>query len=103
MKNHLSSSIKWQPLLSLLLAMVWTPVRAVVVPAGTFYFDNSKLHYSVVKFVYGNDTENVTHIVPLTETDDGRWKFEIGETASGQTHYFFTNSAIDPGVCAARR
>ena len=102
MKNYLSSSIKWQPLLSLLLAMVWTPVRAVVVPAGTFYFDNSKLHYSVVKFVYGNDTENVTHIVPLTETDDGRWKFEIGETASGQTHYFFTNSAIDPGVCSEK-
>ena len=33
------------------LAFVWANAQAVVIPAGTYYFDNRKLIYSIVKFV----------------------------------------------------
>ena len=87
----------WQEMLVLILAFVWADAQAVIVPAGTYYFDNSKVKYSTVKFVYGNDAENVTHILQLTKTDDGLWTFNIGKTIEGQTHYFFTNSALETG------
>ena len=79
------------------LAFVWADAQAVVIPAGTYYFDNSKVNYSTVKFVYGNDAENVTHILQLTKTEEGLWTFNIGKTVEGQTHYFFTNSALETG------
>ena len=87
------------PMLLLALFLVGClKAGAVVVPAGTYYFDNSKLNYAAVKFVYGNDAENVTHIIDLTKAADGRWTFCVGTTATGQTHYFFTNSMMDVGI-----
>lgn len=88
----------WRWLMLSLMVAVWGKAQAVEVPAGTYYFDNSKLKYATVKFVYGNDAEGITHIVELKEMEHGRWTFDITTAASGQTHYFFTNTAIEAGT-----
>lgn len=95
--HHLTSmkTIVW--LLGLLFAAVTTS-HAITVPAGTYYFDNSKLNYRSVKFVFGNDAESTTHILALTETSDGRFIFTIDEDVAGQTHYFFTNTTLPVGT-----
>ena len=88
----------WRGMVFLFLALVLADAQAVVIPAGTYYFDNSKLKYSDVKFVYGNDAESVTHILQMTKTENGLWTFDIAATVEGQTHYFFTNSALEAGL-----
>lgn len=87
----------WRWLMLSLIVLAWSKAMAVDVPAGKYYFDNSKLNYATVKFVYGNDAEDLTHIVQLTKAEDGRWTFDITTEAKGQTHYFFTNSAMGVG------
>ena len=97
MQQNENNILIYQEILMMFLAFVWADAQAVVIPAGTYYFDNSKVNYSTVKFVYGNDAENVTHILQLTKTEEGLWTFNIGKTVEGQTHYFFTNSALETG------
>ena len=97
MQQNENNILIYQEILMMFLAFVWADAQAVVIPAGTYYFDNSKVNYSTVKFVYGNDAENVTHIMQLTKTEEGLWTFNIGKTVEGQTHYFFTNSALETG------
>lgn len=97
MQQNENNILIYQKILMMFLAFVWADAQAVVIPAGTYYFDNSKVNYSTVKFVYGNDAENVTHILQLTKTEEGLWTFNIGKTVEGQTHYFFTNSALETG------
>ena len=97
MQQNENNILIYQEILMMFLAFVWADAQAVVIPAGTYYFDNSKVNYSTVKFVYGNDAENVTHILQLTKTEEGLWTFNIGKTVEGQTHYFFTNAALETG------
>ena len=97
MQQNENNILIYQEILMMFLAFVWADAQAVVIPAGPYYFDNSKVNYSTVKFVYGNDAENVTHILQLTKTEEGLWTFNIGKTVEGQTHYFFTNSALETG------
>lgn len=96
--GHYRPSTKAIVWLFCLLFTVSTACHALTVPAGTYYFDNSKLNYSSVKFVYGNDAESTTHILALTKTSDGRYSFTIDNNVTGQTHYFFTNTALPVGT-----
>ena len=95
---HNFSCITLRHLLITLLLITPLLSRAVNVPAGVYYFDNSKTNYSTVKFVYGNDAESTTHILALTKTADGKYTFTINTTVKGQTHYFFTNTSLPEGT-----
>ena len=86
MQQNENNILIYQEILMMFLAFVWADAQAVVIPAGTYYFDNSKVNYSTVKFVYGNDAENFTHIMQLIKTEKGIWTFNIGKTEEGQTH-----------------
>ena len=71
--------------------------NAVTVPKGTFYFDNSKTNWEQVRFLYGNSAENVTHIISLTPEADNIFRLETAAEATGQTHYFFSNTTLPDG------
>ena len=88
MRNIITTLLLLLPLVS----------KAVTVPAGTYHFDNSKTAYTTVKFIYGNDAENTTTIIELKKDADNLWTFTVNATAEGQTHYFFTDTALPAGI-----
>ena len=95
---HGMRRLKTWALLAVLSFLLPVASLALTVPAGTYYFDNSKVNYATVKFVYGNDAEAVTHIIALDKLTDGKYSFTIGASVTGQTHYFFTNTALSTGT-----
>lgn len=85
-------------LLFLLACLLYA--RAVEIPKGTFYFNNSKTQYSTVKFLYGKSSESITYIIALDKQDGDIWKLVIPEAKSGMTHYFFSNTSLPIGTYA---
>lgn len=71
--------------------------RALDIPAGTLYFDNSLTRYSNVKFVYGNST-NVTYIVSMTDIGDNIFKVEIPATVRDMYRYTFAETSLADGT-----
>jgi hypothetical protein len=55
-------------------ALMTLCASAMVIPKGTFYFDNSKTKYANVKFVYGSDSRKETYVVSMTHDTGDRWK-----------------------------
>lgn len=54
------------------------------------------------EIVYGNDAESTTHILALTKKADGIYTFTINTTVTGQTHYFFTDTALPEGTLSEK-
>ena len=66
--------------------------------AGSYYFDNSKLHFDSVKFVIGNDT--ITHVFDMTP-DSVRLNWlqaTLNNDISDLTGYCFIESDTIPGT-----
>lgn len=70
---------------------------ALVIPKGTFYFDNSKTKYNVVKFVYGSDSRNETYVVSMTLDEGDRWKVSFSEKEEDMYRYTFAATALPDG------
>ncbi len=69
----------------------------VDIPQGTFYFDNSKTKYTVVKFVYGEDSRAVSHVVTMTNDGDGLWSINFPSAVPDQYRYTFAGTELEDG------
>ena len=86
--------------LSIILAALCFAVSAfaVDIPAGTFYFDNSKTGYDHVKFVYGTNSPAATHIVTMTRIEGtDRWSVTFPEKVADQYRYTFACTSLPDG------
>ena len=83
----------------ILILLLLLPLRlpALTVPAGEYHFENSLTQYARVKFLYGNSSEGITHIVSLHPEGGTLWTFAIAQGAEGQTHYFFADTTLPDG------
>ena len=71
---------------------------AVDIPAGTFYFDNSKTKYDHVKFVYGNNSPAETFIVSMTHIDGSdHWSITFPEKVTNIYRYTFACTSLPDG------
>ncbi len=87
--------------ITLLLAIVsitFAKLLALDLPAGTYYYDNSKTQYSTVKFVYGTNDPEICYIMSMTEEDDDIWRLDIPTTVSNSYRYFFSNTSYSVGT-----
>ena len=63
--------------------------------AGTYYFDNSKVKFSSVRFVAGDTTSCSTVVFEMTPVDGKDWwKFTLSEKLSGIDHFTFIDSEL---------
>lgn len=69
----------------------------LVIPKGTFYFDNSLTGYAQVKFVYGSDSRAETYIISMTDEGNGLWSITIPEKVSDMYRYTFANTHLADG------
>lgn len=84
-------------LLSFLLFLVVISVSALDIPAGKYYFDNSKTMYSNVKFVYGSNTRAECYVIQMTNEGDNIWSVTLAETASDMYRYTFAETSLADG------
>ena len=82
-------------LLSILLVSL--TMSALDIPAGTYYFDNSRTHYSCVKFVYGQYDQPETYVVSLTEGENDLWTLVMEQPAMGMYRYTFAETSLPDG------
>lgn len=71
---------------------------ALNIPKGTFYFDNSKTKYSNVKFVYGSDSRNETHVASMSKYDNTLWSITFTESITDMYRYTFAETALPDGL-----
>ncbi len=63
--------------------------------AGTYYFDNSKVKFSSVRFVAGDTTSCSTVVFEMTPVDGKDWwEFTLSEKLSGIDHFTFIDSEL---------
>ena len=63
--------------------------------AGTYYFDNSKVKFSSVRFVAGDTTSCSTIVFEMTPVDGKDWwEFTLSEKLSGIDHFTFIDSEL---------
>ncbi len=85
----------------LLCALFPLIAMALDIPAGVYYFDNSKTGYANVKFVYGSNNPAQCMVMSMTEGEDDIWMLEVEETVTNQYRYFFSNTSYADGVIHA--
>lgn len=80
-----------------LLALNFFTARALDIPKGTFYFDNSLTNYSIVKFVFGSYSNPESYVMTMTNEGDNLWSITIPETVTGMYRYCFADTSIPDG------
>ncbi len=85
-------------LFSLICMIAGLTALALDIPKGTFYFDNSKTQYSNVKFVYGSDSRNETHIASMSRDEGQRWKITFENAVTDMYRYTFAETSIADGM-----
>lgn len=85
-------------LLPLLMMLSAFTARALDIPQGTFYFDNSLTKYSVVKFVFGSYSNPESYVMSMTHEDDDLWSITIPETVTGMYRYCFAETSLADGM-----
>ena len=83
--------------ISIILAlMAFYVCQAMDFNAGTFYFDNSKVKFSSVRFVAGNNDAATTFVLQM-DTVEGKqwWQFALSETLTDVDYYAFIESDMD--------
>lgn len=81
----------------LLSLFVTLNASALVIPKGTFYFDNSKTKYTHVKFVYGSDSRKETYVVSMTHDSGNRWKITFDNEVTDMYRYTFAETSLADG------
>ncbi|MGM9802980.1 MAG: CotH kinase family protein [Muribaculaceae bacterium] len=82
-------------LLPMLVACV--AASALVIPAGTFYFDNSLTGYDAVKMVYGSDSRAETYVVSMTHESDNLWSITFDAAVPDMYRYTFAATTLPDG------
>ncbi len=85
-------------LLPMLMMLSAFTARALDIPQGTFYFDNSLTKYSVVKFVFGSYSNPESYVMGMTYEDDDLWSITIPETVTGMYRYCFAETSLADGM-----
>lgn len=85
-------------LLPMLMMLSVFTARALDIPQGTFYFDNSLTKYSVVKFVFGSYSNPESYVMSMTHEDDDLWSITIPETVTGMYRYCFAETSLADGM-----
>lgn len=85
-------------LLPMLMMLSAFTARALDIPQGTFYFDNSLTKYSVVKFVFGSYSNPESYVISMTHEDDDLWSITIPETVTGMYRYCFAETSLADGM-----
>lgn len=85
-------------LLPMLMMLSAFTARALDIPQGTFYFDNSLTKYSVVKFVFGSYSNPESYVMSMTHEDDDLWSITIPETVTGMYRYCFAETSLADGM-----
>ncbi len=78
-------------------ALMTLCASAMVIPKGTFYFDNSKTKYANVKFVYGSDNRKETYVVSMTHDTGDRWKITFDKEVPDMYRYTFAATSLQDG------
>lgn len=73
-------------------------LKAMDIPAGTFYFDNTRTQYAVVKFVYGSDSRPETYVRSMVDEGDGVWSIHFDEKVSDMYRYTFAATSMEDGL-----
>lgn len=81
----------------LLLCLMSAGVRALTIPQGTLYFDNSKTGYNTVKFVYGQDDVAKTYVLDMSY-DGQKWAVTIPQTVYNMYRFTFVGGEINAGT-----
>lgn len=85
-------------LLPMLMMLSAFTARALDIPQGTFYFDNSLTKYSVVKFVFGSYSNPESYVISMAHEDDDLWSITIPETVTGMYRYCFAETSLADGM-----
>ncbi|MBQ2075873.1 MAG: CotH kinase family protein [Muribaculaceae bacterium] len=85
-------------LLPMLMMLSVFTARALDIPQGTFYFDNSLTKYTVVKFVFGSYSNPESYVMGMTHEDDDLWSITIPETVTGMYRYCFAETSLADGM-----
>lgn len=85
-------------LLPMLMMLSAFTARALDIPQGTFYFDNSLTKYTVVKFVFGSYSNPESYVMGMTHEDDDLWSITIPETVTGMYRYCFAETSLADGM-----
>ena len=89
------------PSLTLLIValLLSNTIRALDIPQGTIYFDNTKAQYDHLQFVYGKNTVAESYVYNMRETDKaGLWKIEIPATVTDMYKYTFSSTTLPEGL-----
>lgn len=79
------------------LAFVSLGVKALDIPKGTFYFDNSLTKYKVVKFVYGSDSGSETFVKSMYLFSGDKWSLTFDEKIENMYRYTFADTSLPDG------
>lgn len=80
--------------ISIILAlMAFYVCQAMDFNAGTFYFDNSKVKFSSVRFIAGNNATTTTIVYDMGSVEGRAWtQFKLAETLTDVDFYAFIES-----------
>lgn len=84
-----------------ILCLMSAGARALTIPQGTLYFDNSKTDYSTVKFVYGRDDVAETHVLDMT-FDGQKWAVSLSQAAHNIYRFTFVGGDVQAGTYSQR-
>lgn len=90
--------------------MAIQPLYAVTIPAGTFFFDNSRTGYSHVKFVYGYDSRPESYVVSMSllasdtcsHSAQQTWQVTFTQALSSIYRYTFAETDLADGMYSQR-
>lgn len=97
MAKHPFSHMKKLLLLTILFSLTVLNTFALDIPAGKYYFDNSKTLYSNVKFVYGSNTRTECYVVQMTDEGDNIWSVTLASAANDMYRYTFAETSLADG------
>ncbi|MBQ0034762.1 MAG: CotH kinase family protein [Bacteroidales bacterium] len=83
--------------LYIFLLLLPLAARALDVPAGKLYFDNTLTGYSRVQFLVGSYTSPVSYVFDMS-FDGRKWSCDIPNTISGMERYIFAPSNLSVGM-----
>jgi hypothetical protein len=84
-------------IVTVLLCAVSVGLRALTIPAGTLYFDNSKTSYASVSLVYGSDQRQESYVLRMTQ-DGNKWRVTIPQTVTNMYRFTFVGAALRDGL-----
>lgn len=75
------------------------PCRALTIPRGSIYFDNSLTGYSQVRFVYGSDQSAQTYVLSMW-VDGNKWRTNVSQRVNNMYRFTFVGGDIREGYYA---